>query len=65
MALPGHFVVGFGPPDDLVLAGPFAGGRVLTGADAGLLVAAATGKPPRAVHAGARADAGHPPLIHI
>lgn len=27
VALPGHFVVGFGPPDDLVLAGPFAGGR--------------------------------------
>ncbi|MEV0125580.1 transglutaminase-like domain-containing protein [Streptomyces sp. NPDC050703] len=45
VSLPGHFVVGFGPPDDLVLADPFAGGRVLTAADAELLVAAATGEP--------------------
>ncbi|WP_447039773.1 transglutaminase-like domain-containing protein [Streptomyces sp. DSM 118878] len=45
IALPGHFVVGFGPPDGQVLADPFAGGRVLTGTDAELLVAAATGAP--------------------
>ncbi|WP_369214234.1 transglutaminase family protein [Streptomyces flavofungini] len=45
VALPGHFVVGFGGPDDQVLADPFAGGRVLTGMDAELLVAAATGEP--------------------
>ena len=46
VALPGHFVVGFGPPGDLerqVLADPFDGGRVLTGGDAELLVAGATG----------------------
>ncbi|MEU9487010.1 transglutaminase-like domain-containing protein [Streptomyces decoyicus] len=46
VALPGHFVVGFG---DLagahVLADPFAGGRLLTEEDAGLLVAGATGEP--------------------
>lgn len=43
VALPGHFVVGFGPPEEQVLADPFAGGRVLAGADAELLVAGATG----------------------
>ncbi|MEU1517005.1 transglutaminase-like domain-containing protein [Streptomyces sp. NPDC005811] len=44
VALPGHFVVGFGPPEDLerqVLADPFDGGRVLSGGDAELLVAGA------------------------
>ncbi|MFE0359369.1 tetratricopeptide repeat protein [Streptomyces nigra] len=45
VALPGHFVVGFGPPGDHVLADPFDGGRVLTGSDAELLVAGATGAP--------------------
>ncbi|KOU70121.1 hypothetical protein ADK57_12555 [Streptomyces sp. MMG1533] len=43
VALPGHFVVGFGSPDEQVLADPFDGGRVLTGDDAELLVAGATG----------------------
>ncbi|MDH6516714.1 regulator of sirC expression with transglutaminase-like and TPR domain [Streptomyces sp. SAI-135] len=43
VALPGHFVVGFGPPEEQVLADPFDGGRVLAGADAELLVAGATG----------------------
>ncbi|AQS67703.1 transglutaminase-like domain-containing protein [Streptomyces pactum] len=60
VALPGHFVVGFGPefgPDESgsrlgpecgpeegrVLADPFDGGRVLSGNDAELLVAGATG----------------------
>ncbi|GGY90008.1 transglutaminase-like domain-containing protein [Streptomyces poonensis] len=62
VALPGHFVVGFGRPtrrptstpqgashSDLfqgqVLADPFSGGRLLTGGDAELLVAGATGAP--------------------
>ncbi|MFI6011866.1 tetratricopeptide repeat protein [Streptomyces sp. NPDC051243] len=45
VALPGHFVVGFGPTDEQVLADPFDGGRVLTGGDAELLVAGATGAP--------------------
>ncbi|MBD0843319.1 transglutaminase-like domain-containing protein [Streptomyces sp. TRM68416] len=43
VALPGHFVVGFGPPEEQVLVDPFDGGRVLSGADAELLVAGATG----------------------
>lgn len=43
VALPGHFVVGFGPPEEQVLADPFDGGRVLGGGDAELLVAGATG----------------------
>ncbi|KMS72102.1 hypothetical protein ACM01_24845 [Streptomyces viridochromogenes] len=43
VALPGHFVVGFGPAEDQVLADPFDGGRVLAGSDAELLVAGATG----------------------
>ncbi|MFI1763931.1 tetratricopeptide repeat protein [Streptomyces sp. NPDC020800] len=45
VALPGHFVVGFGPAGEQVLADPFDGGRVLTGADADLLVVGATGAP--------------------
>ena len=46
VALPGHFVVGFGrDPERQVLADPFDGGRVLTGIDAELLVAGATGAP--------------------
>ncbi|MEU1439635.1 transglutaminase-like domain-containing protein [Streptomyces sp. NPDC005786] len=45
VALPGHFVVGFGDPADRVLADPFAGGRPLTDEDAELLVAGATGAP--------------------
>ncbi|MCH0564120.1 MULTISPECIES: transglutaminase-like domain-containing protein [unclassified Streptomyces] len=45
VALPGHFVVGFGPEDRQVLADPFDGGRVLTGTDAELFVAGATGAP--------------------
>ncbi|MFJ2767747.1 transglutaminase family protein [Streptomyces sp. NPDC087300] len=45
VALPGHFVVGFGSGRDQVLADAFAGGRVLTANDAELLVAAATGEP--------------------
>ncbi|MEU9979780.1 transglutaminase-like domain-containing protein [Streptomyces sp. NPDC050856] len=44
VALPGHFVVGFGDPGEQVLADPFAGGRPLTGADAELLVVGATGE---------------------
>ncbi|MCX3061000.1 transglutaminase-like domain-containing protein [Streptomyces beihaiensis] len=47
VALPGHFVVGFGNPEaaahEPVLADPFGGGRLLTGADAELLVVGATG----------------------
>ncbi|MDR3035509.1 MAG: transglutaminase-like domain-containing protein [Kitasatospora sp.] len=45
VALPGHFVVGFGPQDDQVLVDPFEGGRLLTGGDAELLVVGATGAP--------------------
>ncbi|MCX4819183.1 transglutaminase-like domain-containing protein [Streptomyces sp. NBC_01142] len=48
VALPGHFVIGFGDPtapDEQVLVDPFAGGRVLTGPDTELLVAGATGAP--------------------
>ncbi|MFI6879454.1 transglutaminase-like domain-containing protein [Streptomyces sp. NPDC050400] len=45
VALPGHFVVGFGPLQEQVLADPFDGGRVLSGADTELLVAGATGAP--------------------
>ncbi len=44
VALPGHFVVGFGDPYGAhVLADPFGGGRPLTDDDAALLVAGATG----------------------
>ncbi|MFJ8084111.1 tetratricopeptide repeat protein [Streptomyces sp. NPDC096205] len=45
VALPGHFVVGFGPVEGQVLADPFDAGRVLTGTDADLLVVGATGAP--------------------
>ncbi|MEO3975941.1 transglutaminase-like domain-containing protein [Streptomyces sp. CAU 1734] len=48
VALPGHFVVGFGDPEDpagQVLADPFAGGRVLTGGEAEVMVRGATGAP--------------------
>ncbi|MFF4528088.1 transglutaminase-like domain-containing protein [Streptomyces sp. NPDC001407] len=46
VALPGHFVVGFGDPDGAhVLADPFDGGRPLSEDEAGLLVAGATGAP--------------------
>ncbi|MEU7031766.1 transglutaminase-like domain-containing protein [Streptomyces sp. NPDC046275] len=44
LGLPGHFVVGFGDPAELHLADPFAGGRAMTGTDAELLVAGATGE---------------------
>ncbi|MFE5852829.1 transglutaminase-like domain-containing protein [Streptomyces sp. NPDC056500] len=53
VALPGHFVVGFGDPQEhtdlnaQVLADPFAGGNPLTGMDAELLVVEATGAPLR------------------
>ncbi|MFI6410221.1 tetratricopeptide repeat protein [Streptomyces sp. NPDC050585] len=47
LALPGHFVVGFGDPGERVLADPFAGGRPMTEADTELLVAGATGEPLR------------------
>ncbi|MCS0634449.1 transglutaminase-like domain-containing protein [Streptomyces sp. LP05-1] len=43
VALPGHFVVGFGDPAEQVLADPFAGGVPLSPDDAGLLVTGATG----------------------
>lgn len=43
VALPGHFVVGFGTREEQVLADPFAGGRLLTGEDAELLVAGSSG----------------------
>lgn len=43
VALPGHFVVGFGAAEEQVLADPFDGGRVLSGGDAEVLVAGATG----------------------
>ncbi|MFJ3900908.1 tetratricopeptide repeat protein [Streptomyces sp. NPDC090025] len=44
LGLPGHFVVGFGDPAELHLADPFTGGRPMTGTDAELLVAGATGE---------------------
>lgn len=44
VALPGHFVVGFGDPAGAhVLTDPFDGGRVLSASDAELLVASTTG----------------------
>jgi regulator of sirC expression with transglutaminase-like and TPR domain len=48
VALPGHFVVGFGDPvaGPSVLTDPFDGGRLLSPADTELLVVAATGSPP-------------------
>ncbi|MGX1975113.1 transglutaminase-like domain-containing protein [Streptomyces kronopolitis] len=46
VALPGHFVVGFGDPLGAhVLADPFGGGRPLSEEDTALLVAGATGEP--------------------
>ncbi|OKK16427.1 transglutaminase-like domain-containing protein [Streptomyces sp. NBC_00341] len=45
LALPGHFVVGFGDPEERVLADPFAGGRPLSSQDAELLVTSTTGEP--------------------
>lgn len=46
VALPGHFVVGFGDPaGEHVLVDPFAGGRPLDPEDAETLVAGATGGP--------------------
>ncbi|MFF2014286.1 tetratricopeptide repeat protein [Streptomyces sp. NPDC058195] len=45
VALPGHFVVGFGDPAEQVLADPFDGGRPMSGQDAELLAAGATGRP--------------------
>ncbi|MEU1818729.1 transglutaminase-like domain-containing protein [Streptomyces roseifaciens] len=46
VALPGHFVVGFGDPaGGHVLADPFDGGRILSEEEAGLLVAGTTGTP--------------------
>ncbi|MEU0134146.1 transglutaminase-like domain-containing protein [Streptomyces sp. NPDC006296] len=45
VALPGHFVVGFGDPAERVLADPFAGGAPMSGEDAKLMVAGATGVP--------------------
>lgn len=53
VGLPGHFVVGLGEPGGgteagQVLADPFDGGRVLSAADAELLVVGATGVPPDA-----------------
>ena len=45
VALPGHFVVGFGDPSERVLADPFDGGRPMTARDAELLVAGTTGAP--------------------
>ncbi|MGW7271307.1 transglutaminase family protein [Streptomyces sp. NPDC054864] len=45
VALPGHFVVGFGAQEEQVLANPFAGGHVLSSTDAQLLVAGSTGTP--------------------
>ncbi|MEU7279769.1 transglutaminase-like domain-containing protein [Streptomyces sp. NPDC045431] len=47
VALPGHFVVGFGGPDERVLVDPFDRGLLLTGTDVELLVAGATGEPLR------------------
>lgn len=47
VALPGHFVVGFGDPyGEHVLADPFDGGRRLSGRDAELLVSGTTGAAP-------------------
>ncbi len=46
VALPGHFIVGFGTPEGPhALADPFDSGRPLTEEEAGLLVAGATGAP--------------------
>lgn len=44
VGLPGHFVVGVGPPGDAVLADPFAGGRPLGVDEADTRVRAVTGR---------------------
>ncbi len=44
VALPGHYVVGFGDPAERVLADPFTGGAPLSGEDAELMVTGATGQ---------------------
>ncbi|MCA1217700.1 transglutaminase-like domain-containing protein [Streptomyces sp. 8L] len=44
VALPGHFVVGFGTPERPVLADPFAGGAPLSVGDAAALVAVTAGQ---------------------
>ncbi|MEI7034499.1 transglutaminase-like domain-containing protein [Streptomyces pratensis] len=43
VALPGHFVVGFGDPERPVLADPYAGGAPLSAEDAGLLATGTAG----------------------
>jgi regulator of sirC expression with transglutaminase-like and TPR domain len=48
VALPGHYVVGFGDPAERVLADPFAGGAPLSEEDAELMTAGVTGAPPAA-----------------
>uniref|UniRef100_A0AAU3GUV7 Transglutaminase-like domain-containing protein n=1 Tax=Streptomyces sp. NBC_01401 TaxID=2903854 RepID=A0AAU3GUV7_9ACTN len=45
LALPGHYVVGFGDPAERVLADPFAGGAPLSGEDAELMATGTTGAP--------------------
>lgn len=45
VALPGHFVVGFGDPGERVLADPFDAGRPMSEQDAELLVTGTTGEP--------------------
>ena len=55
VALPGHFVVGFGPQEEQVLVDPFDGGRVLGVGDAELLVARGR----RRYGAGMRPNRGH------
>jgi regulator of sirC expression with transglutaminase-like and TPR domain len=47
VALPGHFVVGFGSQEHPVLADPFAGGALLSDEDAAALVAGTAGAPLR------------------
>ncbi|MEU0150299.1 transglutaminase-like domain-containing protein [Streptomyces sp. NPDC006288] len=48
VALPGHYVVGFGDPAERVLADPFAGGAPLSGEDTELMVSGTTGAAPDA-----------------
>ncbi|MFJ6849755.1 transglutaminase-like domain-containing protein [Streptomyces sp. NPDC091271] len=54
LALPGHYVVGFGDPAERVLADPFAGGAPLSGEDADLMVTGMTGEPAAAMPVPAR-----------
>ncbi|MGW7520683.1 transglutaminase-like domain-containing protein [Streptomyces sp. NPDC054796] len=52
VALPGHFVVGFGDPSgEHVLADPFGGGRLLGSGDLEVLIAGATGRRTGVSHA--------------